>query len=61
MSTHVLGLLEHIEEHKEYVFSNIQAIHMDKREKRRRLVYSKAEPAFYFEVYREKDKSRQIH
>ena len=61
MSTHVLGLLEHVEEHKEYVFSNIQAIHMDKREKRRRLVYSKAEPAFYFEVYREKDKSRQVH
>lgn len=55
--TNVLGLLSNEEIYK----FQAQSLHCKKRKNREKLICEKAKPLFYFKVFRNKDKSIQIH
>lgn len=57
---YILGLLDN-ESEKYYNIDNKHSTHMGTREGRAKLVHPKANPLYYFEVFRPKDRSRQIH
>lgn len=61
MTICILGLITNEKSQQEYTFDNEHTIHMAERDSRRKLVNFKAEPLYYFEVFRNTDKSRQIH
>lgn len=61
MAICILGLMTNEKSQQEYTFDNEYTAHMAERDSRRKLVSLKAEPLYYFEVFRSTDKSRQIH
>lgn len=56
----ILGLLDK-ESEKYYNINNEHSNHMKKRKGRLKLVNQEARPLYYFEVFRPKDRSNQIH
>ena len=61
LSTIILGSLTNSEYEKKYNKNNKQSKHMIDRKERIELSLANAKPISYYEVFRTKDKSRQIH
>jgi len=61
LSTIILGTLINSKYESEYNRNNKQSKHMIDRQERMKLSIANAKPISYYEVFRTKDKSRQIH